>query len=97
MAPEAAHTAPAAKPLTIKQAYDKGWASSLTDADWDEAADRFDRKYGWAKAIREAWMDGWSDRTIGHKKGHALRCKNPDAELHGHDVCEFEPGSGHLR
>ena len=31
--------------LTLKQAYDKGWASQGTNVDWDEAVDRFDRKY----------------------------------------------------
>jgi hypothetical protein len=84
--------------ITVKQAYNKGWASQGTNADWDDAAVRFDRKYA-PDALRSplshelsvAWMDAWSDRQAGRRKGHALRCPKGltlNTNHTGHDDCE---------
>ena len=78
--------------LTTKQAYDKGWASAGTNADWDDALVRFSDRYCPPHPVtrmcdlEQDWADGWSDRLAGRPKGHAMRC---DGDGHrGHDECE---------
>lgn len=70
-----------------KTAYLKGWASQGTQSDWDEALERFSRKYapGQWSVLHDAWCDGWSDRQAGHTKGHALTC--PANNYGGHAEC----------
>jgi hypothetical protein len=79
--------------IDVRSAYDKGWRSQQTGSDWDDAADRFDRRYGRTHELRVAWMDGWSDSQCGHKKWHAITCPKgltlgTNGNHDGHEGCE---------
>jgi hypothetical protein len=53
--------------ITLRQAYDKGFASQRTSSDWDEALMRFSRRYCQPHNPREmcdleqCWSDGFDD------------------------------------
>jgi hypothetical protein len=53
--------------FTLRQAYDKGYRSSLTNVDWDVALERFSRKFCPPHSpvemcnIEHAWADGFDD------------------------------------
>jgi hypothetical protein len=55
-----------------RAAYEKGWRSSASTAELDDAEDRYLRRYG--KAQIEAWTDGWYDMAAGREKWHLTNC-----------------------
>lgn len=64
--------------LTLREAYDKGYRSSLTNVDWDDALLRFTRKFCQHHPadmciFEHAWCDGFDDAHDQIKKRRPAR------------------------